>query len=136
MKHSTSKVLRQQIAQQKSELLDEKDNLSLDKILSSEACQSIINQCREYRERLYTPFKTVLMFIKQMLDPDKSCRNIVANEGIADLFQGDARSLNTGPYCKARNRLPEETMQALVVETGQAAQAGANGYFSWPRTRS
>ena len=101
------------------------------KILSSEACQSIINQCREYRERLYPPFKTVLMFIKQMLDPDKSCRNVVANEGIADLFQSEARSLNTGPYCKARSRLPEETMQALVVETGQASQAGANGHFSW-----
>ena len=32
MKHSTSKVLREQIEQQKNELLDEKDNLSLDKI--------------------------------------------------------------------------------------------------------
>ena len=132
MKHSTSKVLRQQIEEQKNNLRDEENNFSLDNILSTQACQSIIEQCRAYRERVYTPLKTVIMFIKQMLDPDKSCRNVVASEATEALFNGAAvRSLNTGPYCKARGRLPAGTMQALVVETGQSAVVQSKGCFSW-----
>lgn len=42
-------------------------------ILNSEPCQQILSECREFRDRIYTLVKTIFTFIKQILNPDKSC---------------------------------------------------------------
>ena len=134
MKDSTLKHLSTQILnREKQQLLDSSDDLSLNKILSSSACQAIINTCREFRERIYTPLKTIVMFIKQILHADKSCRNVVAGELANDVFSDMARqrSTNTGPYCKARSRLPQSTLKALVVETGNMAEKASQSHWRW-----
>jgi len=109
-----------QIKKQKQALINEKNTISLNDILSSEKCQTIISQCREFREVIYTPLKTLFIFIKQVLNPDKSCKNAVA-EVVAEHVATHKRpiSLNTGPYCKARQRLPENAVRALVKEVGE-----------------
>lgn len=58
-----------QIKKQKRSLSDDK-NISLNDILCSEKCQRIINGCRDFREGIYTPLKTLFIFIKQVLNPD------------------------------------------------------------------
>jgi hypothetical protein len=109
-----------QIEKQKQSILDGKSDLSLTEILNSEKWQHLLEGCREFRDRVYTPIKTVFIFIKQVLNPDKSCKKAVAGVVIEQLMLGAKKvSPNTGPYCKARQRLPEEVVHELVKEVGK-----------------
>jgi len=111
-----------QIERGKKVLLSGEADISLTKILSSENCQKILNECREFRDRIYPPIKTLFMFIKQVLNPDKSCRKAVAGSIAEQIEEGkEISSNNTGPYCKARQRLPETAVKALVKEVGESA---------------
>lgn len=108
-----------QIEKHKQSLLNGKADISLTDILNSEECQRLLNECREFRDRIYTPLKTVFIFIKQILNPDKSCKKAVAGVVVEQLSTGKKTiSSNTGPYCKARQRLPEEAVHELVKEVG------------------
>jgi hypothetical protein len=111
-----------QIKKQKRALLEGKNCISLNEILGSETCQNIITRCREFREGIYPPLKTLFVFIKQVLNPDKSCSNAVA-EVVAEHIATDKKpiSSNTGPYCKARQRLPESAVHDLVKEVGKSS---------------
>lgn len=110
-----------QIEQRKKLILNDEAEISLTKILSSEKCQKIISECREFRDRIYPPLKTLFMFIKQVLNPDKSCKKAVAGSVVEQINAGGKVSSNsTGPYCKARERLPEAAVKALVKEVGEA----------------
>ena len=109
-----------------------KNDISLTKILGSEHCQAIINESREFRDRIYSPLKTIFIFIKQVLDPDKSCKNAVA--GVVSeqkIMGGRPISSNTGPYCKARERLPEKCVNALVKIVGISASKNAKNHWKW-----
>jgi len=118
---SNKKHILAQIENHKKILLDDQANISLTKILSSEQCQRILVGCREFRDRVYTPIKTVFIFIKQVLNPDKSCKKAVTGVAIEQINAGNQPvSINTGPYCKARKRLPDQAVYDLVKETGSA----------------
>ena len=75
-----------------------------------------------YRPRVYTPATTLWAFLHQCLDPDHSCQQAVdrllayrAARGLADC------SDDTGAYCKARARLPEQLLRELVRQSGRSA---------------
>lgn len=132
MDNTTKKNKIAQIRKHKENLLDENDDISLTTILSSETCQTIISECRDFRNRIYTPIKTIFMFVKQVLNPDKSCRNAVAGAAIEQLCANDEiSSTNTGQYCKARKRLPEGTLHDLVCETGNSSVTKAQDSLKW-----
>lgn len=132
MRNSTQKNKVNQIKKHKGVLLSDKGNISLNKILGSKACQAIISECREYRDRIYTPIKTIYMFIKQVISPDKSCRNAVAGAVLEQITNDEKpASINTGPYSKARKRLPTETLYELVCETGKSAALKVPEAWSW-----
>lgn len=119
---SKQKRVVTQIDKHKQTLINVGSEISLTDILSAETCQQILSECREFRDRIYTPVKTIFTFIKQVLNPDKSCKNAVAGVVAEHLaLSGEIISSNTGPYCKARKRIPEETVQDLVKATGQMA---------------
>jgi len=78
--------------------LNDNSNVSLNNILNSEIFQTILSGCREYRERIYTPLKTVFIFIKQALSADKSCKQAVAMAAVERIVAGEQEtSMNTGP---------------------------------------
>lgn len=68
-----------QIKNHKRALVEGKADISLTAILSSKSCQRIFSECREFRNRIYTPVKTVFIFIKQVLSADKPCKKAVAS---------------------------------------------------------
>ena len=125
--NNTNKRVHAQIEKHKQGLLDSNGDISLTTILESEKFQLIISGCREFRDRIYTPLVTLLIFIKQVLYPDKSCKRAVVNFISEQLGEGNEKeiSVNTGPYCKARKRLPKGIARELVNETGNAAIKGA-----------
>ncbi len=78
----------------------------------------------EFRERLYTPLLTLWMFLYQVLSPDPSCRAAVARLLAYLGAQGDfSARADTGPYCKARERVPEAVVADLAQQSGQQLQA-------------
>lgn len=119
---SKQKCVVVQIKKYKQTLINGDKEISLTDILNSEPCQQVLSGCREFRDRIYTPIKTIFIFIKQVLNPDKSCKKAVADVAAGRLVLNESKiSVSTGPYCKARERIPEETVQDLVKETGQMA---------------
>lgn len=120
----------EQIKKYKQSLSDRKNKMSLNDILCSDKCQSVINGCRDFRDRVYTPLKTLFIFVKQVLNPDKSCRNAIA-EFVAEqlVTEGEIISSNTSSYSNARRRLPEEAVNALVKEVGKSTSP--RGLMSW-----
>lgn len=110
-----------QIQTCKKFLFDEK-TISLNVILNSEKCQNIISTCRDFRDRIYTPLQTLFIFIKQVLNPDKSCKNAIAQLAAEQLItKRKSISINTSSYCEARKRLPEQMIRGLVREVGKTS---------------
>lgn len=76
-----------------------------------------------FRRRIYTPIVTFWAFLSQVLAPEKSCRAIVtrvlSSFPVADR---DRPSEDTGAYCRARRRLPEEALKKLVLQTADKAE--------------
>jgi putative transposase len=89
-----------------------------------------------FRQRLYTPAVTLWTFLHQALDPDHSCQQAVdrllayrAACGLPDC------SDDTGAYCRARARLPEELPHELVRQTGRAEVGKADEQWLWKGRR-
>ena len=121
-----------QIEKQKNILQGVDGDISLNTVLNSEECQEIISECRVFRNRKYTPIKTICMFVKQMISPDKSCKNAVTGSVLEKINENNsAPSINTGPYCKARKRLPKETLHKLVQITGKSSVSHVEESLKW-----
>lgn len=86
----------------------------------------------EHRERLYPPTVTLSMFVRQALDPDRSCQRAVNGWALARAAEGlKPPSVRTGGYCRARARLPCAMVQALTRASGQALSARARPEWGW-----
>jgi hypothetical protein len=86
----------------------------------------------EHRERLYPPTVALSMFIKQVLEADGSCQKAVNGWAAQRAAEGlSPRSVRTGAYCKARQRLPAEMVMAMTRETGKLLCAQADSGWSW-----
>ena len=86
----------------------------------------------EHRERLYPPTVTLAMFMRQALDEDGSCQRAVngwAAQRVAEGLRPNA--VDTGAYCRARQRLPLEMVQALTRHSGRWLSAQALPTWRW-----
>jgi len=86
----------------------------------------------DHRERLYPPTVVLSMFIKQALSADGSCQQAVNGWAAQRAAEGFApRSIRTGAYCRARQRLPIEMVTTLTRETGQLLCTEAPTGWRW-----
>ncbi len=84
------------------------------------------------QNRIYPPVVTVSAFISQALNSDSSCKKAVANVAAERAIQGLPEcSNNTGPFCKARSRLPEDFIKSLVISTGQSLNDQSKMEWNW-----
>lgn len=98
--------------------------LPFSEVLVPELVSSIVQELQlTVRERIYTPFVTLCVFLWQVLDEDQSCRKAVTRL-MAFRIANDRPpcSPDTHPYCEARKRLPEELFQQLVQKVGKWLQ--------------
>jgi hypothetical protein len=81
---------------------------------------------------IYTPSVTMWVFLSQCMSPDHSCRDAVA-QLIAWLATQGRRlcSADTGAYCIARERIPEEACLQLVQDTGRQLDEEAPSEWLW-----
>jgi hypothetical protein len=86
----------------------------------------------DHRERIYTPTVALSMFIRQTLEEDGSLQKAVDDWSIQRVVDGlPAGSANTAAYCKARARLPLETLQGLMRYLAQELCTRAPADWSW-----
>jgi Transposase DDE domain len=91
------------------------------------ACRAVGHQ---WRERIYTPWITLSLFLSQVLSEDHSCEEAVDRLQKARYDQGlPPVSTETTSYCDARTRLPEGLCWELVRGTGRAIHEKAD--ISW-----
>jgi hypothetical protein len=106
----------------------ELNGLPFGELLHAEEIDVILSELKvELRERIYTPDVVVRMFLFQALNDDASCQKAVS-ELIAERT---ARKLspcspNTGSYCAARGRLPEELLRRLARRIGERLEDGVS----------
>lgn len=94
--------------------------------------QWVIEEAGAYRERIYNPFTTLVLFIEQVLGADHSCQDAVARGLSTRVARGQPScSLNTGPYCKARSRLPLALLARLVRAVGAQLCAAQPAAWRW-----
>jgi hypothetical protein len=86
----------------------------------------------EHRERLYPPTLALSMFMGQVLSEDGSCQKAVDSWAAQRAAEGLAvQSVNTGAYCKARQRLPLEMVRTLARHTGCVLSERAQEGWRW-----
>lgn len=106
---------------------------ALGKVITGHVLKAAVHEEAGYwRERLYSPLTTVVLFIEQVLGADHSCQGVVAHGLSARVALGQAPcSLNTGPYCKARQRLAVDLVQRLAREVGTRLLAAQPAPWLW-----
>ena len=84
-----------------------------------------------YRERIFSPVTTLLMFISQVL-VDRCCRAAVSRVVATVAASGSTPpSQETGAYCQARQRLPEGFFRNMLAQTSQAADKDVSQEHLW-----
>jgi hypothetical protein len=87
-------------------------------------------------DRVYSPLVTLWVFLGQVLSQDHSCRAAVARLIAHRVSRGQRPcSAETGAYCQARKRLPEEFFASVARKTGQALDEGAQQRWLWKGRR-
>lgn len=99
--------------------------LPFSNVLSGERVEAIMAELGiQFREKIYTPLTTLLVFLWQVLNADHSCRAAVARFAAHRAARNEKPcSTKTGGYWRARERLPEELPAQLARETGEALHA-------------
>ena len=84
------------------------------------------------RDRIYPPLTTLGLFIEQALSADGACQDAVARNLSERTARGMTNcSLSSGPYCKARKRLPLQLIQRLAVATGERLERMSRKPWKW-----
>ena len=87
-------------------------------------------------DRIYSPLVTLWVFLGQVLSADHSCRAAVARLLAHRLSQGQSPcSAETGAYCQARKRLPEEFFSDVARQTGRSLEANVDAKWLWKSRR-
>ena len=99
-------------------------DLCLTKLLPKAQIASVLDQHKvRFRQCVYTPVVTLWTFLYQVLAADQSCRAAVARLlSRLCLTNAGLISAKTGPYCKARQRLPEACVADLARRSGHDLQ--------------
>jgi len=72
------------------------------------------------------------MFMMQAFNEDGSCQKAVNGWAVRRVAEGlNLRSIDTGAYCKARQRLRIEMVTALTRQSGQLLNTRARACWRW-----
>lgn len=132
MGHSTARKRTRQIEMLRTQFA-QADGLAFAEVLPAERVETALREeGAAWRDCVYTPLLTLWAFLGQVISPDGSCRAAVARVLAWLVSRGEPTCTpQTGPYCKARARLPESLFVRLMRETGQALHQAALADWRW-----
>jgi hypothetical protein len=104
----------------------------LDLLTHDELVSTIENNIPTYRNTIYTPTKTLSMFLSQSLNEDRSCSKAV-NDMIIQSRQKTRRkiSANTGAYCLARKKISLDLVTQLTTKSASLITHRAPNHWLW-----
>ena len=104
------------------------DSLPFCELLPASTVEQVLSEEQgRQRECLYSSMVTLWTFLSQTLCADHSCRQAVAR--LRAFLTADGKppcAAETGPYCKARQRLPENVCTRLARDVGQSLHQRVN----------
>lgn len=86
-----------------------------------------------WRDRVWTPLRTLWTFLVQVLNPDWSCRAAVAQVLAEQVAIGESLQASADPtaYCQARQRLPLALFKRALQKVGRTLQAKVGNNYLW-----
>jgi hypothetical protein len=136
MAHPTTPRLRAQIHRLGNPLAPQPE-LGLEAVLPQATVERVLKEeGGSWKAILYTPWVTFWAFFWQRLSADRSCR--AALKRLAAWLARHGRKLDdadTGPYCKARARLPESALHRLMRQLGAQTHHEAAAAWLWCHRR-
>ena len=136
MRHFNQGRFRQQVRFLQHQFLQD-GNLPFSDILSTELIEQALTALQVgLIDCLYTPLVTLCVFLGQVLSADHSCRSAVARLIAYRVARRERPcSAETGAYCQARKRLPEEFFSQIARQTGRQLDAHAESGWLWKNRR-
>jgi hypothetical protein len=136
MRFTHSAASRQQFRFLQRQFLQDGD-LPFTDVLTNECLAQALDSIKVvWKDRIYTPLVTLWVFLRQVLSADHSCRAAVARL-IAHRCSQELSpcSPETGAYCQARKRLPEQFFSDVARHTGQALDSNSDSGWLWKNRR-
>lgn len=132
MKNAKLERLHGQVDKFLLQFAQEDQGLLKDVLTVHEVEQIIATECKDCRDRIYSPLDTLRLFIGQVLFEGHACQDVVGRR-LSERTSAceSACSLNTGPYCKARKRIPEALPRALLKLVGERLEEHAPFKWYW-----
>ena len=136
MRDCNQRGFQQQVGFLRHQFLQDGD-LPFCNILSEQIVSKAVTAiAARWLDRIYPPLITLWVFVGQVLNQDHSCRAAVARLIAHRVSRGQRPcSAETGAYCQARKRLPEEFFSEVARQTGTALEANAEEQWLWNRRR-
>lgn len=136
MRHSNQGRFRRQVRFLRRQFLQDGD-LPFCNILSEQTVAQALTAIETcWLDRIYSPLVTLWVFLGQVLSQDHSCRAAVARLIAHRISRGERPcSAETGAYCLARKRLPEEFFSEVARQTGQALETHVKPDWLWKQRR-
>lgn len=112
---------------------DQREGLPFAEVLSAGmVLQALQAAGHEDHDQIYTAEIVLWTFLSQVLDADQSCRAAVMRVVAHREAQGaKACSSQTGAYCIARKRLPEQVFAECVRHTARTQEAQSPPEWKW-----
>src|SRR4029078_8066889 len=136
MRYSNQGRFRQQVRFLRRQFLQD-GNLPFTNVLSDQIVSQALTAAGAYWvDRIYSPLVTLWVFLGQVLSADHSCRAAVPRLIAHRLSRGQRPcSAETGAYCQARKRLPEQFFAAVACLVGRALDAKTDSRWLWKGRR-
>jgi Transposase DDE domain len=136
VRYSSQGRFRQQVRFLQQQFLQD-GNLPFSDILSTGLIEQALTALQVgLIDCVYTPLVTLCVFLGQVLSADHSCRAAVARLIAYRVARKQrACSPETGAYCLARKRLPEEFFSQIARQTGRQLDAKAKSDWLWKNRR-
>jgi len=136
MRYSNQGWFREQARFLRRQFLQDGE-LPFGNVLSEDVvAQSLTTISACWFDRIYSPLITLWVFLSQVLSQDHSCRAAVARLVAHRISRGQCPcSSETGAYCQARKRLPEEFFSNVARQTGRALEKNVDAKWLWKSRR-
>jgi len=127
---------REQVRFLRRQFLQDGDLPFTDVLSESAVAQALKAFDVVWLDRIYSPLVTLWVFLGQVLSQDHSCRAAVARLIAHRVSRGQRPcSAETGAYCQARKRLPEEFYAEIARKAGQSLDNSAKKEWLWKGRR-
>ena len=136
MSFSNHGRFRQQVRFLRRQFLQDGELPFTDVLSESAVAQALTALSVVWLDRVYSPLVTLWIFLAEVLSQDHSCRAAVARLIAHRVSRGQHPcSAETGAYCQARKRLPEEFFADVARKAGESLDHSAKQEWLWKRRR-